>query len=455
MSEQTKDHTELIDRYHLGQITGEELERLEEALRTDEAFRKTFAAASRVDSNLRDFSQASLVTWQSEPRPTRQIFWSVSAAAALLVVGLVAWRVGASGATSTPMAAPVAQLVAATNAEWSDQSPQLDRGLAAGSYTLQAGTAELTMMDGVKISVKAPISFELKSVYHLHLISGNLVARIPGEALGFLVTTPQSEVVDLGTEFGLSVNAKGHTDVHVIDGLVEVFGRESAAGSEWPAGVKVEQGQAKRFGANAPIADLSFSTRQEILGGSESNARGFTLLRGGIRVKTGGGKTDLMSRQTGRHWIEVVPEKKAVVLTSDVTVSMTEPGHYRNFTQQIVVPAGTRVDSYLLHFLPTSYDTIRGVVAFDHGIVGIVCVGEHLRASDSIVGLAGVQYPEKTRYRGLEPYSDVPNPNPSGIEVWLPDQVTVGQDRRTLGLRVNGNPERGVDQIRVLVKSAP
>ncbi len=44
---------------------------------------------------------------------------------------------------------------------------------------------------------------------------------MPIVARGFTVTTPNSDVVDLGTEFGLTVDGSGETEVHVFDGLVE------------------------------------------------------------------------------------------------------------------------------------------------------------------------------------------------------------------------------------------
>ena len=50
-----------------------------------------------------------------------------------------------------------------------------------------------------------------------------MVARISDEALGFIVTSPRSELIDLGAKFGLSVDETGRTDAHVLGGLVEIL----------------------------------------------------------------------------------------------------------------------------------------------------------------------------------------------------------------------------------------
>lgn len=53
------------------------------------------------------------------------------------------------------------------------------------------------------------------------LFSGQLAARVTNPQTAFVVETSSMRVVDLGTEFGVSVNDQGETEVHVFDGLVE------------------------------------------------------------------------------------------------------------------------------------------------------------------------------------------------------------------------------------------
>jgi hypothetical protein len=49
---------------------------------------------------------------------------------------------------------------------------------------------------------------------------GKLAAAVPRAARGYTIITPTAEVVDLGTEFGVSVDRSGASEVHVFDGEV-------------------------------------------------------------------------------------------------------------------------------------------------------------------------------------------------------------------------------------------
>jgi hypothetical protein len=54
------------------------------------------------------------------------------------------------------------------------------------------------------------------------LISGRAAARVPESARGFVLNAPDAAVVDLGTEFAVAVDAQGQSEVHVVEGEVEV-----------------------------------------------------------------------------------------------------------------------------------------------------------------------------------------------------------------------------------------
>ena len=56
---------------------------------------------------------------------------------------------------------------------------------------------------------------------------GRLRAHVPEPARGFAVLAPSFELVDLGTEFGLSVLDNGMAEVHVFDGKVELYDAET------------------------------------------------------------------------------------------------------------------------------------------------------------------------------------------------------------------------------------
>lgn len=98
--------------------------------------------------------------------------------------------------------------------------------VANGQFALTKGYAEITLNNGVALLLEAPIKLNLRSVDHITLVEGSLVANVPDGAEGFQVDTPSSQIIDLGTEFGVSVDKKGKSQVHVLKGEVKVRASE-------------------------------------------------------------------------------------------------------------------------------------------------------------------------------------------------------------------------------------
>ena len=268
-------------------------------------------------------------------------------------------------------------------------------------------------------------------------------------------------MVDLGTEFGLRVGDGGQTEVHVIEGLVEVFERRDigAEGSSKRSGesIRIEEGQAIRLKVSAAdelgSEDIPVRSSQGVLGSRNRRDLGLTFLQGNIRLKEAVSPADLKRQTTS--WIEVIPEKSNVVLELDVPATLVTPGNYRVFGDSgEVIPAGTKVDSYLFHFRSAKPSPVEGVIRFDQEILGLVCEADQLAVSDPIVGRTGMRYPVASKqFRGLEPHVRFDNPHPDKGGGWTADDVTLSQDMKTVGLSVNVNPHQGVDQLRVLVRS--
>jgi hypothetical protein len=74
-----------------------------------------------------------------------------------------------------------------------------------------------------------------------------MTVRVPGPATGFEVLSLQGNVIDLGTEFGISVSADGATDVYVFEGKVSA--RPSADGEPLAPSVNLLEHQAARMAA--------------------------------------------------------------------------------------------------------------------------------------------------------------------------------------------------------------
>lgn len=91
----------------------------------------------------------------------------------------------------------------------------------AGSLELSEGFTELRLKNGVTLTLEAPVTLEFLSEDLVYLHKGNVVAKVPENAIGFTVNTPNTEVVDLGTEFGVRLDGKGNSEVHVMEGEVK------------------------------------------------------------------------------------------------------------------------------------------------------------------------------------------------------------------------------------------
>jgi hypothetical protein len=103
--------------------------------------------------------------------------------------------------------------------------------LRVGEYELTEGLAQIVLKNNVIVLVEAPARFSVKSSKLLALSEGRLSAKVPPEGIGFTVVTPNAEVTDHGTEFGVEVAAGTGSEIHCFQGDVEVNPRKTSMGS--------------------------------------------------------------------------------------------------------------------------------------------------------------------------------------------------------------------------------
>jgi len=152
-----------------------------------------------------------------------------SAAAALCIIAMILF---------TPQSSPVAVLTDVIDAEWADTDriPSPGQSLRPGALTLSAGFAELALNDGAVVVVEAPAVFNLRDSNRIFLQSGKLSAAVPKEAAGFTVQTANADIVDYGTEFGVTIENNGSVATHVFAGKVKVSSTKRVDGlkmSSW------------------------------------------------------------------------------------------------------------------------------------------------------------------------------------------------------------------------------
>jgi hypothetical protein len=160
--------------------------------------------------------------------------WATPAAAVLLLWGSLAairWlkngpetrvRIVRTEAVSTAPGQPVLQT---------------GRELPARRLQLVSGLLELQFQSGASVILEGPADFEVASALRCVLHRGKVVARVPEAAHGFTVEGPRGRLVDLGTEFGVTVRPSGDTEVHVLDGRVQAIPN----GPQKPLELKVNQ----------------------------------------------------------------------------------------------------------------------------------------------------------------------------------------------------------------------
>lgn len=157
----------------------------------------------------------------------------------------------------------IATLVRCQDCNWSRSPQQLFEGgrLIPGTVRLDQGVAVIQFDGGAVAVLSGPAALELESAGAASLVAGDITIRAPEEAAGFVLRTPASEIVDLGTEFSVSVGQAGATEVHVAEGAIEW--RKPGMGD---GGQYLPEGQAIRFDSAAdpnatsiPLAARSFS----------------------------------------------------------------------------------------------------------------------------------------------------------------------------------------------------
>jgi hypothetical protein len=93
------------------------------------------------------------------------------------------------------------------------------------------------------VTLEGPAAFQLISSSEAYCSAGRLSAQVPPQAKGFRIQTPKGTIVDLGTEFGLDLNASSSA-VHVFKGEVELYPLDAAMQS-------LKEGQAMTLDSRA------------------------------------------------------------------------------------------------------------------------------------------------------------------------------------------------------------
>jgi hypothetical protein len=243
---------DLFDEYIAGNLDEAGTARLNDLLLKDEQARLSFILYFRTHTDLYEVARASkasqaalntLSKLSSEelstntsvaPQPasttrseTSRSFsrkWLLPlAAASVILAAVVVYRTQSEDAS-----AQIAWIQNAQNCKWNLDLPPTGDLRAGRSLQLESGLVEIGFESGASIVLQGPAALDLLSNKSAHLRYGKLAAKVPKSAHGFTILSPEGKIIDLGTEFVMSVAKDGTTEVFVDKGEVQALGNKGA-----------------------------------------------------------------------------------------------------------------------------------------------------------------------------------------------------------------------------------
>ncbi|MGK0189896.1 MAG: hypothetical protein ACI9R3_005715 [Verrucomicrobiales bacterium] len=233
----------LIHRCLAGEATEAEVQELDRLLAENPTLRREWVAEAsnetglrqiameRVASNSGDTSQVIIQT----RKPVTVWRFPAMAAAIAFLLGLAIMHFGGKNSNATQPIATIEEASAQGfavvanlfDAEWMDEKidRRLGDSLGAEALQLQSGVAKIQFFSGATMVIQGPAEIELQSAWEATCWSGVVRMQVPPAARGFVLHGPDTEIIDLGTEFGFEVR-DGKAHVEVLDGEISIQHRD-------------------------------------------------------------------------------------------------------------------------------------------------------------------------------------------------------------------------------------
>lgn len=453
----------LIQRYLDGQLSTEERRLLSEKVCADPEICRRLREAADIHGlllTLADYKKAQLGNFPEavsnfpevplklratvRRRRKAKIFIAlVSAMAACAAFGLIVW----TGYGASKPSSAVARLTTDHFLDWHDgKKPDRHGWLDRGHYYLRAGTARLQTEKGAIVSITAPAEFELVEADMIRMRSGKLLARMLAEDSKLNVIANGLDVVDHGTAFGLNTSPYGPSLLTVLDGSIELRGSSAKEDTKL-----VMAGQSMLLEPNTPTESalrVTFdpSTFEDLW----PLTLGVETMSSLVRFLPPGRYDDPMSEFQSDSRIFLMPEQMGVELPEPLMIEAYRSGRELEESKMplLSIPAGRRIDSYLVFFNPANSSTeypisISGKITFNRPIIGLILLEDELfYQSDKRVGLPGLNYGASSGRRGLEVHRQA---KPAR------DIIEVSEDRRQLYFHLSVGHLR--DQLRVILEA--
>ncbi len=236
----------LIHGYLDGRLSDEQILALNDWIKVDRRNARQFARCAMLHDRLHDQYRLRAVlrdtdvAWARSGIEVRRRWYLGLATATIAALGLfvVGWR-----AARRWQAGDIVTIVESRDVVWGISQAPIAVGSRVGPCDVRcsSGTLKLRFDSGVDVTLEGRAEVRILSAMRILAIRGRLIAHVEGRAKGFAIETPNTLVVDQGTEFGVEVDASGQTDVVVFQGLVDLAHSEP---SERPLPIKrLSQGE--------------------------------------------------------------------------------------------------------------------------------------------------------------------------------------------------------------------
>lgn len=249
------DWRERVDGYLDGTISDEAFAELKAGLRNDPENRALYLAAVKTDALLREIAGKVPPSVTANPVPAPALVrlrgsWRLAVAAAASLALL-------AGVVSILMQDDAARIGSADEAGWLSQALPEGQALHPGDEVqLASGSVEIRFQSGALTRLHGPARFEITSANGGFLHHGQVWARADtAESDGFTIQTHSGRFVDRGTEFLMTAQPDGFSQMHVASGAVDAevegfalqrFEKGSGLGIEpgdRPVVIRIESGE--------------------------------------------------------------------------------------------------------------------------------------------------------------------------------------------------------------------
>lgn len=253
-----------IHRYLDGGLNEAQVAELDALLRDSAEARKTYWEIAGTHVLLdRVHEEQSGAEW-AEPVPVKKATfrWLPAVAAAAVAIVATWWVVNWQSE-------PTAVIVATAHGG--------SEVLEKGPLSLKSGvTKEITFLKGTRVALEGPLEIELISDERMKLVRGKIGVEVPDGAEGFTVETPDGEVIDYGTRFGLSVGEDGDMRAEVFQGRIDVVIGEKTHRMEGRKSLEVS-GSSQSVFPGSDSSSFPMPSLKEVwkVGGSYSGQKSF------------------------------------------------------------------------------------------------------------------------------------------------------------------------------------